>query len=717
MTKKIASLQNINNINTNECSYEESNIVVGSPEFINFNKLQEIQNISDISKELLKNLETNLTINRNLRTADSLIYIPAVFLTVAITESNLEEKKQVCINNAQILVDHCNALFEGNSTGIIDGNSHSGDHGTINNNNNHLENSNVRFFLPYKIPKEQLHPFAKSINFNNSNVLENYNTYSSALISGITISDSYNSQYTYDDIKTQRELVKSIADGSRSRNTNFEIGDEYGGGYIFQINEDGTGLVVTSESFRENWYDAISAAQDSTLGGYDDWYLPSKEELALIYNTLEIGSTSGEWSSSEYSNDFAFYFFSPTNRAYANNKNYLKSFRFVRQTSLIAAATPPEVTTLAEMEDDYFFYFGDSPGVIFFEEFANKDGFNNLDPYQIINIAINQNPEIAGNFSNGIAQKPSIYTNWGAGGTVISHSFLPSITAVRFNSQTKSHSSLYGLNGSAYLSSALNLTKPPSGINLTSLYSSQNSNNILNSYHSTFLHEFLHTIGFSHGHDGITLSGTVIIGNSITSYFNRSRQSYASPYNRYGGFYPPFKYYDATNADHNLEDESTLPDYEIIDPNEKLFVEAAIKTVQNNWTSIKNINNEGLKYIPYYNSSLVEDFENVPAPHSLTSTFSNKLQLVRYAKLFGLISHLPTFWGGSYTTNEDGSKSMLINPTVSLDESSSVRKGPNITVRNAVCRKDDNTKVNLRMFFTLEWYDDTFPAFTDKTKV
>ena len=44
---------------------------------------------------------------------------------------------------------------------------------------------------------------------------------------------------------------------------------------------------------------------------------------------------------------------------------------------------------------------------------------------------------------------------------------------------------------------------------------------------------------------------------------------------------PPFKYYDLNDASQILEDENTLPDFEIMDPKEKLFVESAIKTVQN----------------------------------------------------------------------------------------------------------------------------------------
>ena len=140
-----------------------------------------------------------------------------------------------------------------------------------------------------------------------------------------------------------------------------EIGDVYQGGYIFQINEDGTGLVSALEDLTEgatdpyglgyNGYEwgcygpgvngadgtsigtgyqntidivnqgcstdhggitAAQAALDAEINGYSDWYLPSKDELVEMYNTIGNGGLEGNiggfeasdspyyWSSSEY---------------------------------------------------------------------------------------------------------------------------------------------------------------------------------------------------------------------------------------------------------------------------------------------------------------------------------------------------------------------------------------------------------------------------------
>ena len=95
-----------------------------------------------------------------------------------------------------------------------------------------------------------------------------------------------------------------------------QIGDQHAGGIVFQINEDGTGLVADLQDLGEmDWWGAMSAAGSYTSEGYDDWYLPSKEELELMYNSIGNGSPEGNiggfssyyWSSSEFNSNFAWY--------------------------------------------------------------------------------------------------------------------------------------------------------------------------------------------------------------------------------------------------------------------------------------------------------------------------------------------------------------------------------------------------------------------------
>ena len=127
----------------------------------------------------------------------------------------------------------------------------------------------------------------------------------------------------------------------------YQVGDYAKGGIIFQINEDGTGLVAAMEDLEgtyqwgcymfevdgadgtpigtgyQNTMDIVNqgcetenggitaaqAALDAEIYNYSDWYLPSIGELVEMYNTIgngapegNIGGPSGEpyWSSSEY---------------------------------------------------------------------------------------------------------------------------------------------------------------------------------------------------------------------------------------------------------------------------------------------------------------------------------------------------------------------------------------------------------------------------------
>jgi len=103
-----------------------------------------------------------------------------------------------------------------------------------------------------------------------------------------------------------------------------EIGQAYGGGIVFDIKEDGHGLVVAMEDIGDfNWKEAKSECLAYKGGGYTDWYLPSKEELKKLYEVkegvnrslLKGGSTAisrtAYWSSTEDNalNSWEFYFY------------------------------------------------------------------------------------------------------------------------------------------------------------------------------------------------------------------------------------------------------------------------------------------------------------------------------------------------------------------------------------------------------------------------
>lgn len=75
-----------------------------------------------------------------------------------------------------------------------------------------------------------------------------------------------------------------------------------GGGIVFYI--EGKKAYEVSEILGEaNWETAMSMAKNFRGGGYDDWYLPTSDELNLVYINLRmtgiISGNSYHWSSSE----------------------------------------------------------------------------------------------------------------------------------------------------------------------------------------------------------------------------------------------------------------------------------------------------------------------------------------------------------------------------------------------------------------------------------
>ena len=116
----------------------------------------------------------------------------------------------------------------------------------------------------------------------------------------------------YVDETGQHGLVASMGD----------LGDFEWGCYIEDVNgADGTAIgtgyqntmdIVSQEcSTEDGGMAAAQAALDAEINGYSDWYLPSRDELTEMYNTIGKGGSEGNiggfentyyWSSSEYDN-------------------------------------------------------------------------------------------------------------------------------------------------------------------------------------------------------------------------------------------------------------------------------------------------------------------------------------------------------------------------------------------------------------------------------
>ncbi len=160
-------------------------------------------------------------------------------------------------------------------------------------------------------------------------------------------------------------------------NEDIAIGKNYQGGIVFYVDDSGKhGLIAAptdqTDSKGIQWYNgsystiatstaagsgrantaAIISSQgagkyaaklcdDLELNGYDDWYLPSKDELNLMYNTIGQGASGSlknrggfasdyYWSSSEYAYGLAWnqYFYSGYQFSY--NKNAPLYVRAVR---------------------------------------------------------------------------------------------------------------------------------------------------------------------------------------------------------------------------------------------------------------------------------------------------------------------------------------------------------------------------------------------------
>lgn len=98
----------------------------------------------------------------------------------------------------------------------------------------------------------------------------------------------------------------------------YKIGDNAEGGIVFFVDESGEHGFVAAKRDQSsgtngiNWYDAKKICSELELNGFTDWFLPSRDQLKLMYDNLhkaDLGDfVSGYyWSSWEYDKSRAVY--------------------------------------------------------------------------------------------------------------------------------------------------------------------------------------------------------------------------------------------------------------------------------------------------------------------------------------------------------------------------------------------------------------------------
>jgi hypothetical protein len=82
-----------------------------------------------------------------------------------------------------------------------------------------------------------------------------------------------------------------------------------GGLMVYESN--GHGLIVaTADLGKHNWEEAIKTCDELELNGFNDWRLPTKEELDTLYSIFKVQGKGGfddgsYWSSTEYNSYYA----------------------------------------------------------------------------------------------------------------------------------------------------------------------------------------------------------------------------------------------------------------------------------------------------------------------------------------------------------------------------------------------------------------------------
>ena len=159
----------------------------------------------------------------------------------------------------------------------------------------------------------------------------------------------------------EKEVEEPVNNNNSNNNSALSIGDTLQGGIIFYLDGNGGGLVAaptdhntvvqwgcyetlisgadglaigtgaqnTIDIVNEGCGEAADICANLTLGGYSDWFLPSIDELNIMY--LNIGGSNNEyWSSSVYNANTAWIQNFIYGSQYNDSKYYYANVRAVR---------------------------------------------------------------------------------------------------------------------------------------------------------------------------------------------------------------------------------------------------------------------------------------------------------------------------------------------------------------------------------------------------
>ena len=563
--------------------------------------------IKDAESQIIAAIQNIYKDGRNIPTSNEIIYVPIIFSVLynpdrdnsGITEEIMDDIYLKAVN----LIENVNSIFAGTNTNNAYG---GGNVDSILNNPDHGVTSNVRFFLPHKIPKEYLYPFypsnivgplSSSLDLSS---VENFKNSFGFGISNIPTTEGlpYTSPHTYEDVKNQRALVKELYAQSLTVEEN------------------------TPEPEQENTNSSAARAQNVN-----------------IHNELQ------------------------------SNKELLE-----------------------QMEDSYFFFFGSRPGLIFVRRFNDDEGFGASTGYFSESYQMNA----IRNIEHGSTPTHHPLNDRSACGKLFenfapqtfhvtpSSGLFSNLPFLKINSTVKTGSWSNQFLGATYNGGHLeNDITATQGIMLHSMRSMQystpqdlelgGSSGWSRDTYSVFGHEFFHQLGYDHVRNGFSMTGLIDFEGPQLNCYGRKKSDVRQLYSHYDKFYmpfePPFIYYDPYNPNHDLENEDSLPDTSIINADEKKYVETIINHVIPTGTS-NFATKVGFNLSSSMQASGLTRFAYQASIGAGSSGYSGAPTNLGHAELFGMVSHLPTFWGGSYTINEDGTKSMLINATHVTAESS-----------------------------------------------